>query len=281
MESCRSTHFVALANQKGGVGKTTTAINLGAGLTALKKKVLLVDIDPQANATSGIGLEKQENQSLYSVLLGAASVEEKILPTAYRNLDIIPAEIDLAGAEIDIARSEGYLHRLCEAFEPLRNSDRYDYVLLDCPPSLGILTMNGLTAANSVLIPMQCEYYALEGLSVITDLIERLRSGGANPDLSLDGIVMTMCDMRTNLARQVVEEVRKHFGEAVYDSLIPRSIRVSEAPSYGKPIVDYDRDAPAAKAYKQLAREFIARKQPPPAEAQEENLKDSQMPPPP
>jgi len=275
MESRRSTKVVALANQKGGVGKTTTAINLAAGLTVLKKKVLLVDIDPQANATSGIGLEKKENQSLYGVLLGEQTAEDKIVPSPYRNLDIIPAEIDLAGSEIDIARSDRYLHRLREAFEAIRSRGDYDYVLLDCPPSLGILTMNGLTASDSVLIPMQCEYYALEGLSVITDLIERLKSDGANPDLTLDGIVMTMYDKRTNLARQVVDEVKKHFGDAVYASLIPRNIRVSEAPSYGKPIIDYAPDTPAAKAYKQLAKEFVARDK---AKASDEKPEEVEVP---
>ena len=276
-DSRRSTKVIALANQKGGVGKTTTAINLAAGLTVLKKKVLLVDIDPQANATSGIGLEKRENQSLYGVLLGEQMAEDKIVPTAYRNLDIIPAEIDLAGSEIDIARSDRYLHRLREAFEPIRSRGAYDYVLLDCPPSLGILTMNGLTAADAVLIPMQCEYYALEGLSVITDLIERLKTDGANPGLALNGIVMTMYDMRTNLAHQVVEEVKKHFGDAVYASLIPRNIRVSEAPSYGKPIIDYAPDSPAAKAYKQMAKEFVARNAPAPVLEQSQAKKDGAL----
>jgi len=183
------TPIIAIANQKGGVGKTTTAINLAASITVQRKSVLLIDLDPQANATSGLGIEKKPGVSMYKVLLNQAPVQEVIQPTPYKRLDIVAAEIDLAGSEIDIARSENYLHRLKESLAPLVNDGRYDFIFIDCPPSLGILTMNALTAADYLLIPLQCEYYALEGLSVITDLCERLRSSDTNPNLSIDGIV--------------------------------------------------------------------------------------------
>jgi len=253
------TPVIALANQKGGVGKTTTAINLAASLTVLKRNILLIDMDPQANATSGLGIEKMEHQSIYDVLLGDGAIEDKILDTSYQRLDLIPAEVDLAGVEVEIARSENYLHRFKDAIAPLRKGKRYHYILLDCPPSLGILTMNALAAADAVTIPMQCEYYAMEGLSVITGVIERLKHGGANQNLELEGIVMTMYDSRTNLSRQVVNEVRSHFGNTVYRTVIPRSIRLSEAPSYGKPIIDYDARSSGALAYKALAAEFDKR----------------------
>jgi chromosome partitioning protein len=259
------TPVFALANQKGGVGKTTTAINLAACLTILHKRVLLIDMDPQANATSGLGLEKTPGTSLYPVLLGQAALAEMIRPTPYRRLDLVPSEVDLAGAEIDVARSDQYLHRFHHALHPLLGENHYDYILVDCPPSLGILTMNALTAADAVIIPMQCEYYALEGLSVMTDLIQRLRASRANPRLRLEGIIMTMYDRRTNLSRQVVLEIRNHFPDQAYNTLIPRSIRLSEAPSHGRAVVDYDPDSLGADAYKKLAREFVRRMEPAPA----------------
>ena len=254
------TNVVALANQKGGVGKTTTAINLSAALTALRKKVLLLDLDPQANTTSGLGLPKTVGASIYEVLLGDMPLNEKIQPTAYARLDIVPAEVDLAGAEIDVARSERYLHRVREAIRPVADAETYDFILIDCPPSLGILTMNALTAADEIVVPMQCEYYALEGLSVMLRLIDELSSSGANPNLTLEGIVMTMYDSRTNLAQQVVKEVYEHFADKVYETLIPRSVRLGEAPSHGRPIIDYDPSSTGALAYKQLAREFLKRR---------------------
>ena len=259
MDPQNRTPVIALANQKGGVGKTTTAVNLAACIAALKMHVLLIDLDPQANATSGLGFEKKEKQSLYHVLLGNATLSEKIQSTPYKRLDFIPSEVDLAGAEVDMARSDHYLHRLREAIQPIQNSTRYDLVLIDCPPSFGILTMNALAAATAVTIPMQCEYFALEGLSVMTRLIERVQESGSNSSLHLEGIIMTMHDGRTNLARQVVEEVHTHFGRLVYDILIPRSVRLSEAPSFGKPVIDYDQHCSGSIAYQELANEFIRR----------------------
>jgi chromosome partitioning protein len=255
-----STPVIALANQKGGVGKTTTAVNLAACLAERRKKILLVDLDPQANATSGLGIEKHEGHSIYHCLLGEGQVEEFIVPSGFERLDLVPSELDLAGAEVDVARADRYLHRFKEAITPVADASRYDYILVDCPPSLGILTMNALTAAESVIIPLQCEYYALEGLSVITRLVQRLHDSGANDRLRLEGIVMTMYDTRTNLSQQVVQEVLAHFSDRVYETLIPRSVRLSEAPSYGKPIIAYDRHCTGSAAYRHLAREFLERR---------------------
>ncbi len=255
----KHTRVIAIANQKGGVGKTTTAINLAACLAEQQQKVLLIDVDPQANATSGIGIEKEEGKSIYSALLGEAPLVSFIQPTQIADFDLLPAEVDLAGAEVDIARTDSYLHPFKEALTPVLEAGQYDIILIDCPPSLGILTMNTLTAAHSLLIPMQCEYYALEGLSVMLRLVDRLRDSGANPDLEIEGIVMTMYDMRTNLSQQVVQEVATHFDEQVFETLIPRSIRLGEAPSHGIPIIEYDPRSVAAAAYRSLATELIER----------------------
>lgn len=256
-----ATRVIAMANQKGGVGKTTTTINLAAALAEKGRRVLIVDFDAQANATSGLGLDKVEGQSLYGVLLGEGRAEDFIKATAVKRLDLIPAEVNLAGAEIDVARLDRYLHRLSDALAPLVAADRYDYIFVDCPPSLGILTMNALTAADSILLPIQCEYYALEGLSVMIRLVEQVREGGANPRLQIEGIVMTMFDQRTNLSNQVVQQVLEHFSDKVYQTVIPRSVRLSEAPSYGQPVLVYDRNCTGTAAYRALAREFMKREQ--------------------
>ena len=253
------TRVVALANQKGGVGKTTTAINLAAGLAELKRKVLLIDMDPQGNATSGVGVDKKQGQSIYRALLGEAPLKDVIVQTKFCNLDLVPSELDLAGAEVHVARADRYLHRFSDAMTPLRDSNVYDYIIVDCPPSLGILTMNALAAAHFVVIPMQCEYYALEGLTVINSFVEKIRTSGANPVLEIEGIIFTMYDGRTKLSGQVVEEVRAHFGNKVYQTLIPRNVRLSEAPSYGMPALEFDKSSSGAIAYRQFACEFLKR----------------------
>ena len=251
--------IVALANQKGGVGKTTTAVNLGAALAELGHRILLIDLDPQANATSSFGLQGTDGISLYDPLLGGASITEKILPTRRDGLFIVPADIDLAGAEVEIARMPNHLTRLAETLKPLRSDDTFDFVLLDCPPSLGILMSNALAAADELLTPIQCEYFALEGLVKIVRLVEQVRDSGANDRLEIGGIVMTMFDSRTNLSAQVVADVREHFAERVYETVIPHSVRLSEAPSFGKSILEYDTNGAAATAYRALAREFVQR----------------------
>src|SRR5205814_2857305 len=251
--------IVALANQKGGVGKTTTAVSLGASLAELGHRILLIGLDPQANATSSFGLQGVEETSLYEPLIGGASVTEKIFPTRRDHLFIIPADLDLAGVEVEIARMPNHLTRLAETLKPLQSDETFDFVLLDCPPSLGILMTNALAAADELLTPIQCEYFALEGLVKIVRLIEQVRDSGANKRLELGGIVMTMYDGRTNLSEQVVADVRQHFGERVYASVIRRSVRVTEAPSFGKSILEYAPTGAGAEAYRALAREFIQR----------------------
>jgi chromosome partitioning protein len=251
--------IVAIANQKGGVGKTTTAVNLGAALAELGKRILIVDLDPQANATSSFGLQEVEDISLYEPLLGEASITEKILPSRREGLFIVPADLDMAGAEVEIARMPNHLTRLAETLKPLHTDQTFDFVFLDCPPSLGILMSNALAAADELLTPIQCEYFALEGLVKIVRLIEQVLNSGANERLELGGIVMTMFDSRTNLSQQVVADVRKHFGERVYETVIPRSVRLSEAPSFGKSILEYASSGPAARAYRALAKEFLKR----------------------
>jgi chromosome partitioning protein len=255
------TKVIAVANQKGGVGKTTTTINLAACLAALGQRVLLLDFDPQANATSGLGLEKIEGSSAYRPLMGEGDLLGKIKPTAYERLEIIPSEVDLCGADIELARLENHLQRLTVALRPVLDSKRFDVVLMDCPPSLGILTLNAFAAADAVLVPLQCEYFALEGVSMLNRIIGQLHDAGTNPRLELFGIVMTMFDGRTKLSQQVVDEVRQHFGERVFETLIPRSTRLAEAPSHGKPIMYYDRSGPGAAAYELLAAEVLRRLQ--------------------
>ncbi len=257
--STRSSRVIAIANQKGGVGKTTTVVNLAAALSEQKKTVLVIDLDPQANATSGLGLPRQQGASLYQVLTGTADVADIIQGTPYDGINIIPAELDLAGAEIEIARQENHLAVVRNVLDRVLTAGVFDYVLMDCPPSLGILMTSSLAAADAVVVPMQCEYYAMEGLSVITSLINQLRDNGVNPGLQLEGILMTMFDGRTRLAADVVKEVRSHFGETVYETVIPRNVRISEAPSFGQPVIFYDPSSKGAEAYRSFAAEFARR----------------------
>lgn len=248
--------IVAVANQKGGVGKTTTAINLAAGLAALDRKILLVDVDPQANATSGLGEARKDNGiNTYGVLLGEPAAAA-IRPTQFPNLSLLPSTRDLVGAEIELVERQDREGRLREALSPVKSE--FDVVFLDCPPSLSLLTLNALTAADAVLVPIQTEYFALEGLSELMDTVDRVR-GSFNPALSLDGIVLTMFDDRTNLARQVADDIREHFGDRVYRTVIPRNIRLGEAPSFGKPVLAYDIKSKGSEAYIALAREYLKR----------------------
>ncbi len=251
--------IIAIANQKGGVGKTTTAVNLSACLAALHWRVLLIDLDSQANTTSALGLESADGLSLYRALLGEVSMADQVLPTRLENLFLIPADLDLAGAEVEIARLDRHLTRLREIVQPLREDAPFDFIIMDCPPSLGILMTNSLAAADELLIPIQCEYFALEGLSKIVRLVAQIREVEANPDLTIGGIVMTMYESRKNLSQQVASEVRAHFDLLTYQTAIPRTVRLAEAPSFGRTILEYDGNGIGAKAYRQLAEEFIRR----------------------
>lgn len=250
------TKIVSLANQKGGVGKTTTAINLGASIAACERSVLIVDLDPQANATSGLGVGKNEERSMYPVLVEGMSLRDVVRPTELKTLFLAPSSVDLVGAEIELGDAEDREFRLRRALKEI--AGEYDYILIDSPPSLGLLTINGLTAADAVLVPLQCEYFALEGVSQLLTTIERVRES-LNPALEIEGIVLTMYDDRVNLARQVADEVRNHFGEKVYSSVVPRNVRLGEAPSFGKPIILYDIRSRGSEAYVSLAKEFIQR----------------------
>jgi chromosome partitioning protein len=250
---------IAVANQKGGVGKTTTAVNVSACAAAVGKQVLLFDLDPQANATSGLGLEKIEGASAYRPLLGEGPLADKIQPTAFDRLHLIPSEVDMCGADIELARLEDHLLRVRTALQPVVESAGFDLVVIDCPPSLGVLTLNAFAAVEHLLVPLQCEYYALEGVSMIHRLLNQLRDTGVNPGLQLLGVVMTMFDGRTNLSHQVVSEVRQHFGELVFETVIPRTTRLAEAPSFGKPIIYYDKYSAAAAAYEVLTQDLLKR----------------------
>ncbi len=253
------TKVIAVANQKGGVGKTTTSVNLAACLAVLGQRVLLFDLDPQANATSGTGLEKIEGASAYRVLLGEGTLLEKIKPTAFERLEMIPSEVDMCAADLELARTENHLQRLKQLLQPIVASGRFDVVLIDCPPSLGILTLNAFAACDGILVPLQCEYYALEGISMMTRVLGQLRDAGVNPHLDIFGVVMTMFDGRTKLSNEVVGEVRNQLGAKVFDTVIPRTTRLAEAPSFGKPIIHYDKYSSGSAAYELLAQEVLAR----------------------
>jgi chromosome partitioning protein len=251
--------IIAIANQKGGVGKTTTAVNLGHALAEKGQRILIVDLDPQGNATSALGMQELEVENLYEALLGDESIVDKILPTRIERLFLVPANLDLAGAEVEIARMSDHLTRLSKTLSILRDDQTFDFILLDCPPSLGILMTNALAAADELLTPIQCEYFALEGLVKIVRVVEQVRGSGANDQLEIGGIVMTMFDSRTNLSGQVVADVREYFAEKIYRTVVPRTVRLSEAPSFGKTILEYDAGGAGAYAYRALAREFLKR----------------------
>ena len=249
------TRSIAIFNQKGGVGKTTTSVNLSSCLASLGKSVLILDIDPQGNTTSGIGIDKSSlKYTMYDMLINDVSPNECIVNTSQENLDIIPASVQLAGAEIELTTMNKRELMLKESIKSI--DEKYDYIFIDCPPSLGLLSINALSAVDSVLIPIQCEYYALEGVSQLMDTIKRVRKG-LNQDLEIEGVVLSMFDGRTNLSIQVVEEVKKYFKGKVYRTMIPRNVRLAEAPSYGQSIIEYDIKSKGAEAYLELAEEFI------------------------
>lgn len=254
----KNTKIIAIANQKGGVGKTTTVVNLAAALSARRCAVLVVDLDPQAHATLGLGLEKQQGVSMYAVLNGSKPIEEVIQPTKWKNLNVIPSEVDLAGAELEFGMREDRLTMIKSALAPVKESGAFDYIILDCPPSLGIVMTSALAATDGVLIPIQAEFLAMDGLALINSSIERIRAG-VNPTLELNGIVFTMVNMVAKLTQDVIGEVRAHFGDKVYETLIPRNVRVSEAPSMGTPVVFLDPRSKGAEAYKTFAWEFMAK----------------------
>ena len=245
---------ISIANQKGGVGKTTTSVNISTILAKKGKKVLLIDIDPQGNATSGLGIEKNFENSVYDVIIGDIKVEDAILETEIKNLKICPSNINLAGAEVELVSMISREYRLKEKLEEVK--EKFDYIIIDCPPSLGLITLNAFTSSNSVLIPVQCEYYALEGLGQLINTIELVKKH-LNKELEIEGAVLTMYDARTNLSNQVVKEVKNYFGEKVYKTVIPRNVRLSEAPSFGMPITIYDPRSKGAKCYDKLVKEII------------------------
>jgi chromosome partitioning protein len=254
---------LAVANQKGGVGKTTTAINLGTALAAIGEEVLIIDLDPQGNASTGLGIDRRSRRhSTYDVLIGEASLRDAIVPTAVPRLHIAPSTLDLSGLELEIGQERDRAFRLRNALAPLSTvaagQTRFTYVLVDCPPSLNLLTVNAMAAANAILVPLQCEFFALEGLSQLLKTVESVKAQ-LNPDLTIHGVVLTMFDARNNLSGQVVADVREFMGPKVYDTVIPRNVRVSEAPSYGKPVLVYDLKCSGSEAYLRLATEIIQR----------------------
>ena len=245
---------ISIANQKGGVGKTTTAVNLSACIAQKGKKVLLIDIDPQGNATSGLGVKADEEKSIYNVLVEDLDIKDTVKSTMIKKLEVCPANINLAGAEIELVSMVSRETRLKDAIDEIR--EKYDYIFIDCPPSLGLITLNAFTASDSVLVPIQCEYYALEGLGQLVNTIKLVQKH-LNKELAIEGVVLTMFDSRTNLSTQVADEVEKYFGNKVFQTVIPRNIRLSEAPSHGLPISVYDPDSKGAETYKKLAKELI------------------------
>ncbi len=245
--------IISVANQKGGVGKTTTTVNLATILAKKGKKVLLIDADPQGNATSGLGVEKEVEYTTYDILVNDATIEQAIQSSSIKNLSVCPANMSLAGAEVELVSMMSREQRLKEKLDAVK--DKFDFILVDCPPSLGLITLNSFTASNSVLIPVQCEYFALEGLGQLINTIERVKKY-LNKDIQIEGALLTMYDARTNLSNQVVKEVKKYFGDKVYKTVIPRNVRVSEAPSYGMPITEYDARSKGAKSYIKFAKEF-------------------------
>jgi chromosome partitioning protein len=260
--------ILAITNQKGGVGKTTTTVNLAACLAELKQRVLLVDLDPQGNATMGCGIDKNRlTHTVYHLLLGLAAIDAVLIPAPSCHCHIVPANRELAGAEVELVSIDDREHRLQRALRQVEAD--YDYILIDCPPALNLLTVNALAAAHAVMIPMQCEYYALEGLSDLVSTVRKVRAG-LNPRLEIDGLLRTMFDPRNTLAQQVSTQLEQHFGEKVYVTVIPRNVRLAEAPSYGKPVIEYDRSSKGSVAYLALAEEVLQRAQPAAAQMAEE-----------
>jgi chromosome partitioning protein len=255
----KPTRILAIANQKGGVGKTTTAINLGTALSAIGEHVLLLDSDPQGNASTGLGVSRaMRRKTLYDVLMDNLPIQEAAVKTALPGLDLLPADPDLSGIEVELSQTPRRSYRLRDALAPIRATIAYDYVLIDCPPALSLLTVNAMTAADAVLVPLQCEFFALEGLTQLTRTIELVK-GSLNPGLEIQGVVLTMFDRRNSLSGQVAKDVREHYGAKVYETVIPRNVRVSEAPSFGKPALIYDMKCAGSQAYIKLARELVGR----------------------